>query len=271
MSVRQDTGDVSLSVKHEEDVSPESLAWADSCIISFPDDSDNNDWGTFRDALTEIIDIHPQMFVPSSTETTTTTTSVRSRDEVMTEAESVHMQSFEPQANDSSSSEQVSEIVSLLNFESDPSKNSLQDHYFPAENRTTQGPVDNHTTGIESVEENGSVSSVEEDEEPESETPQVFKDDFMSSSYVEDNNADEVDVLEDPDKLTPQEIFKVWDLEIVEDHDEEDGLGLQVKKALDESSTVQPPNDDDHVVVEKSYIDDLIAGITDLSLTETFE
>ncbi|KAG2319022.1 hypothetical protein Bca52824_012235 [Brassica carinata] len=264
MSVQQDTGDVSLSVKHEEDVSPESLAWADSCIISFPDDSDNNDWGTFRDALTEIIDIHPQIFVPSSTETTT---SVRSQDEVMTEAESVHMRSFEPQAADRS--EQVSEIVSLLNFESDPSKNSLQDHYFPAESRTVRGPVDNHTTSIESTEEDGSVSNGEADEEPESETPQVFKDDFMSSSYVEDNNADEVDVLEDPDKLTPQEIFKVWDLQIA--GDEEDGLGIQVKKALDESSTVQPPYDDDHVVVEKSYIDDLIAGITDLSLTETFE
>ena len=264
MSERQDTGDVSLSVKHEEeDVSPESLAWADSCIISFPDDSDNSDWGTFRDALTEIIDIHPQIFVPSSTETTT---GVRSRDEVMTEAESVQI----PQAADRS--EQVSEIVSLLNFESDPSKNSLPDHYFPAENRTTNGPVDKHTTGNESIEEDGSVSNVEADEEPESETPQVVKDDFMSSSYVEDDNADEVDALEDPGNLTPQEIFKVWDLKIVgEDDDEEDGLGLQVKKALDEFSTVQPPNDDDHVVVEKSYIDDLIAGITDLSLTETFE
>ncbi|KAH0915848.1 hypothetical protein HID58_030294 [Brassica napus] len=252
MSERQDRGDVSLSVKHEEDVSPESLAWADSCIISFPDDSDNNDWGTFRDALTEIIDIHPQIFVP-----TETTTSVRSRDEVMTEAES----------------DQVSEIVSLLNFESDPSKNSLPDHYFPAESRTTNGPVDNHhTAGIESIEEDGSVSNVEADEEPVSETPQVVKDDFMSSSYVEDNNADEVDVLEDPGNLTPQEIFKVWDLKIVGDGDEDDGLGLQVKKALDESSTIQPLNDDhDHVVVEKSCIDDLIAGITDLSLTETFE
>ncbi|WZZ10265.1 uncharacterized protein LOC106359966 [Brassica napus] len=266
MSERQDRGDVSLSVKHEEDVSPESLAWADSCIISFPDDSDNNDWGTFRDALTEIIDIHPQIFVP-----TETTTSVRSRDEVMTEAESVHMQSFEPQAADRS--DQVSEIVSLLNFESDPSKNSLPDHYFPAESRTTNGPVDNHhTAGIESIEEDGSVSNVEADEEPVSETPQVVKDDFMSSSYVEDNNADEVDVLEDPGNLTPQEIFKVWDLKIVGDGDEDDGLGLQVKKALDESSTIQPLNDDhDHVVVEKSCIDDLIAGITDLSLTETFE
>ncbi|CAN6817324.1 hypothetical protein Bca4012_007001 [Brassica carinata] len=266
MSERQDTGDVSLSVKHEEeDVSPESLAWADSCIISFPGDSDNNDWGTFRDALTEIIDIHPQIFVPSSTETTT---GVRSRDEVMTEAESVQI----PQAADSSSSEQVSEIVSFLTFESDPSKNSLPDHYFPAENRTTNGPVDNHTRCIESIEEDGSMSNGEANEEPVSETPQVVKDDFMSSNYVEDDNADEVDALEDPGNLTPQEIFKVWDLKIVgEDDDEEDGLGLQVKKALDEFSTVQPPNDDDHVVVEKSYIDDLIAGITDLSLTETFE
>ncbi|CAN7033821.1 hypothetical protein IGI04_031819 [Brassica rapa subsp. trilocularis] len=264
MSERQDTGDVSLSVKHEEDVSPESLAWADSCIISFPDDSDNSDWGTFRDALTEIIHIHPQIFVP-----TETTTSVRSRDEVMTEAESVQI----PQAADSSSSEQVSEIVSLLNFESDPSKNSLPDHYFPAESITTNGPVDNHTTCIETIEEDGSMSNGEADEEPVSETPQVVKDDFMSSSYVEDNNADEVDVLEDPGNLTPQEIFKVWDLKIVGDDDEDDdGLGLQVKKALDESSTVQPPNDDhDHVAVEKSCIDDLIAGITDLSLTETFE
>ncbi|CAH8369397.1 unnamed protein product [Eruca vesicaria subsp. sativa] len=261
MSERQDRGEVSLSVKHEEeDVSPESLAWADSCIVSFPDDSDNNDWGTFRDALTEIIDIHPQIFVP----TETTTTSVRSRDEVMSEAESVHV----PQAPaaDSSSSEQVSEIVSFLTFESDPSKNSLQDHYFPVENRTVHVPVmDNHTTGIESIEEDVS-------EEPESETPQVFKDDFMSSSYVEDTNADEVDVLEDSVNFTPQEIFKVWDLKIVGDDDgdddEEDGLEIQVKKALDEFSTVLPPND---VVVEKSYIDDLISGITDLSLTETFE
>ncbi|KAF3508103.1 hypothetical protein F2Q69_00008542 [Brassica cretica] len=151
----------------------------------------------------------------------------------MTEAESVQI----PQAADRS--EQVSEIVSLLNFESDPSKNSLPDHYFPAENRTTNGPVDKHTTGNESIEEDGSVSNVEADEEPESETPQVVKDDFMSSSYVEDNKADEVDVLEDLGNLTPQEIFKVWDLKIVgEDDDEEDGLGLQVKKAFDEFSTV---------------------------------
>ncbi|KAJ0233561.1 Uncharacterized protein HA466_0281930 [Hirschfeldia incana] len=269
MSERQDTGGVSLSVKHEEeDVSPESLAWADSCIISFPDDSNNSDWGTFRDALTEIIDIHPQIFVP----TETTATSVRFQDEVMTESEVESVQI--PQAADSSSSEQVSELVSLLNFESDPSKNSLQEHYFPAENRVAPGPVDNHhTTGTESIEEDGSVSNGEADEEPESETTQVFKDDFMSGGYVEDNNAEEVDVLEDPDKLTPQEIFKVWDLKIVgeADDDEEAGLGLQVKQALDESSTVQPHDGDDHVVAEESYIDDLIAGITDLSLAETFE
>ncbi|KAG7544497.1 hypothetical protein ISN44_As12g000850 [Arabidopsis suecica] len=277
MTEREDVAEVSLSVRNEEDLSSECLAWADSCIISFPDDSDSNNWGTFRDALTEIIDIHPEMFVPSSTGTR----GVLSPDEDMTESEPVHLWRFEPEADSAnsktnSSNEEVSEIVSMLTFESDPSKNSLEDCYFPesiAENGTREPAVDRPTTDlgdVESIEEDGSESSgeAEEEEELASVSSQVFKDDFMST-YVEDN-VDDCNVIEDPVKVTPQEIFKVWDLEIVGDDDEEDGLVLQLKKALDESSTVQPLNDD-QVVSEKSNIDDLIAGISDLSLAETFK
>ncbi|CAE6151111.1 unnamed protein product [Arabidopsis arenosa] len=276
MPEREDVAEVSLLVRNEEDLSPECLAWADSCIISFPDDSDCNNWGTFRDALTEIIDIHPEMFVPSSTGTR----GVLSPDEDMIESEPIHLRRFEPEADSAnsktnSSNEEVSEIVSMLTFESDPSKNSLEDYYFPesiAENGTREPAVDRPTTdlgGVESIEEDGSVSNGEAEEEvPELVSSQVFKDDFMST-YVEDN-VDGCNVIEVPVKVTPQEIFKVWDLEIVGDDDEEDGLVLQLKKALYESSTVQPLNDD-QVVAEKSNIDDLIAGISDLSLAETFK
>ncbi|CAL9228628.1 unnamed protein product [Arabidopsis halleri] len=277
MTEGEDVAEVSLLVRNEEDLSPECLAWADSCIISFPDDSDNNNWGTFRDALTEIIDIHPEMFVPSSIGTR----GVLSPDEDMTESEPIHLWRFEPEADSAnsktnSSNEEASEIISMLTFESDPSKNSLEDYYFPgsiAENGTREPAADRPTTdlgGVESIEEDGSVSNAEaeEEEEPASLSSQVFKDDFMST-YVEDN-VDDCNVTEVPVKVTPQEIFKVWDLQIVGDDDEEDGLVLQLKKALDESSTVQPLNDD-HVVAEKSNIDDLIAGISDLSLAETFK
>ncbi|CAH2075886.1 unnamed protein product [Thlaspi arvense] len=283
MAEGKDEGEVSLSVRNEEDVSPESLAWADSCIVSFPDDSGNTDWGTFRDALTEIIDIHPDIFVPWSTGTTTSVLSP-SPDDDMTEAESFHTRDFESEAvsaassSNISSNEEVSEIVSLLTFESDPSKNSLQDHYFPksmAEKVATSEPVHNRTTdlgGAECIEEDdgcGSNGEAEEEEEGEPETSQVFKDDFMST-YIQDN-IDDFIVSEDPFKVTPQEIFKVWDLEIVrDDDDEEDGLLLQLKNALDESSTVRPLNDV-QVVAGKSSIDDLIAGISDLSLAETFK
>lgn len=275
MAEREDVAEVSLSVRNEEDLSPECLAWADSCIISFPDDSDNNNWATFRDALTEIIDIHPEMFVPSSTGTS----SVLSPDEDMTEFESIDLRTFQLETDSAnskhnSSNEEVSEIISLITFESDPSKNSLQDRYFPestiAENGTRE-PVDDPTKdlgGVESIEEDGSVSDGEGEEEPASVSSQVFKDDFMCT-YIQDN-ADDYSVTEDLVKVTPQEIFKVWDLEIVGDNDEEDGLVLQLKKALDESSTVQPLNND-QVVAEKSSIDDLIAGISDLSLAETFK
>ncbi|ESQ53146.1 hypothetical protein EUTSA_v10027283mg [Eutrema salsugineum] len=263
MAEGEDAGEV----RNEEDLSPECLAWADSCIVSFPDDSDNNNWGNFRDALTEIIDIHPEIFVPSSTGTA----SVPSPDEDMSEAESIDMREADSaNIRNNSSNEEVSEIVSLLTFESDPSKNSLQDHYFPesvAENGRTVEPVDDHARdleGVESIEDDGSVSNGG----AEAETSQVFKDDFMST-YIQDNVAD-FHVSQDPFKVTPQEIFKVWDLEIVGvDDDEEDGLVLQLKKALDESSTVQPLNDD-QVVAGNSSIDDLIAGISDLSLTEAF-
>lgn len=277
MTEREDVAEVSLLVRSEEDLSPECLAWADSCIISFPDDSDNNNWGTFRDALTEIIDIHPEMFVPSSTGTR----GVLSPDEDMIESEPIHLRRFEPEADSAncktnSSNEEVSEIVSMLTFESDPSKSSLEDCYFSesiAENGTRELAADHPTTdlgGVESIEEDGSVSNgeAEEEEEPAAVSSQVFKDDFMST-YVEDN-VDDCNVTEDPVKVTPQEIFKVWDLEIVGDDDEEDGLVLQLKKALNESSTVQPLNDD-QVVAEESNIDDLIAGISDLSLAETFK
>ncbi|KAL9289626.1 hypothetical protein AtEden1_Chr4g0318841 [Arabidopsis thaliana] len=280
MAEREDAAEVSLSVRNEEDLSPECVAWADSCIISFPDDSDNNNWGTLRDALTEIIDIHPEMFVFSST---TGTRGVMSPDEVMTESETIDLRTFEPEAvsansRTNSSNEEVSEIISMLTFESDPSKNSLEDYYFPesiAENGNRE-PADGSNTdlgGVESIEEDGSVSNGEaEVEEPASVSSRVFKDDFMST-YVEDN-ADDCNVTEDPVKVTSQEIFKVWDLEVVGDNDEEDGLVLQLKKALDESSTVQPlpqPLNDDQVVSEKSNIDDLISGISDLSLAETFK
>ncbi|KAG7618938.1 hypothetical protein AtNW77_Chr4g0318841 [Arabidopsis thaliana] len=280
MAEREDAAEVSLSVRNEEDLSPECVAWADSCIISFPDDSDNNNWGTLRDALTEIIDIHPEMFVFSST---TGTRGVMSPDEVMTESETIDLRTFEPEAvsansRTNSSNEEVSEIISMLTFESDPSKNSLEDYYFPesiAENGNRE-PADGSNTdlgGVESIEEDGSVSNGEaEVEEPASVSSRVFKDDFMST-YVEDN-ADDCNVTEDPVKVTSQEIFKVWDLEVVGDNDEEDGLVLQLKKALDESSTVQPlpqPLNDNQVVSEKSNIDDLISGISDLSLAETFK
>jgi len=280
MAEREDAAEVSLSVRNEEDLSPECVAWADSCIISFLDDSDNNNWGTFRDALTEIIDIHPEMFVFSST---TGTRGVLSPDEVMTESETIDLRRSEPAAGSAnsrtnSSNEEVSEIISMLTFESDPSKNCLEDYYFPesiAENGNRE-PADGSKTdlgGVESIEEDGSVSNGEaKEEKPASVSSQVFKDDFMST-YVEDN-AEDCNVTEDPVKVTSQEIFKVWDLEVVGDNDEEDGLVLQLKKALDESSTVQPlpqPLNDDQVVSEKSNIDDLISGISDLSLAETFK
>ncbi|KAL1190245.1 hypothetical protein V5N11_016634 [Cardamine amara subsp. amara] len=270
MAEGEDAAEVSLSVRNEEHLSPECLAWADSCINSFPDDSDNNsNWGTFRDALTEIIDIHPDMFVPS----------VLSPDEDMTESESIGLRTFESEADslsskNNSSNEEVSEIISLITFESDPSKNSLQDHYFPESIAEigTREPVENPTTD-HGIEEDGSVSNGEAEEEPELVSSQVFKDDFMST-YILDN-VDDFNVTEDPVRETPQEIFKVWDLEIVGDDDEEDGLVLQLKKALHDSSTVQPLpqplNVDDQVAAEKRIIDDLIAGISDLSLAETFK
>lgn len=274
MAEQEHVAEVSLSVRNEQDLSLESLAWADSCIISFPDDSDDNSWGTFRDALTEIIDIHPEMFVPSSTGTG----GVLSPDEDMTESDSIHLRTFETASSkNNSSNEEVSEIISLLTFESDPSKNSLQDHYFPesiAENGTRE-PAGDPTTdlgGVESIEEDGSVSNGEAEEEPESVSSQFFKDDFMST-YSQDNVGD-CNVTEDPVPVTPQEIFKVWELEIVGDEDEQDGLGLQLKEALDESSMIQPlpqPLNNDTSVAEKSSIDDLIAGISDLSLAETFK
>lgn len=273
MGEREDAAEVSLCVKNEEDVSPECLAWADSCIVSFPDDSESNNWGTFRDALTEIIDIHPEIFVASSTGTATST--VLSPDEDMTETDSSDLRRFDSANSDNNnrSREEVSEIVSLLAFESDPSKNSLQDDYFPDSGTSREAVVDNQTRdheGVESIEEDGSLSNgeVAGEEEAEALSSQVFKDDFMST-YIQDG-ADEFNVPEDVVKATPQEIFKVWDLEIVEDDGEEDGLLLQLKNALDESSRVQPLNDDDRVVGRKSSIDDLIAGISDMSLTETY-
>lgn len=279
----EDAAEVSPSVRNEEHLSPESLAWADSCINSFPDDSDNNsNWGTFRDALTEIIDIHPEMFVPLSAGTTT----VLSPDEYMTESESIGLRTFVAEAEadsanskNSSSNEEVSEIISLITFESDPSKNSLQDHYFPESIAKigTREPVESPTTDhgdVERLEEDGSVSNGEAEEEPELVSSQVFKDDFMST-YIQDN-VEYFNVTEDdPVNITPQEIFKVWDLDIVGDNDEEDGLVLQLKKALHDSSTVQalpqPLNDDNQVTAEKRIMDDLIAGISDLSLAETFK
>ncbi|XP_010446417.1 PREDICTED: uncharacterized protein LOC104729199 [Camelina sativa] len=273
----EDVAGVSLSVRNEEDLSPECLAWADSCIISFPDDSDHNHWGTFRDALTEIIDIHPEMFVPSSSGTTS---SVLPPDEDMTESEPLDLlRSFQPEADSANNkynslNEEVSEIVSLITFESDPSKNSLQDHYFsePIVENGTPEPVDDPAKdlgGVESIEEDESVSNEEAEEETESVSYQVFKDDFIST-YIQEN-VEDCNVTEDPVKVTQQEIFKVWDLEIVGDDDEEDGLVLQLKKALDESSTVQPlPQPLLNDVAETSSIDDLIAGISDLSLAETF-
>lgn len=273
MSEREDEAVVSLFVRDEEDVSPECLAWADSCFSSFPDNSDNNNWGTFRDALTEIIDIHPEMFVPSSTGTR----SFSSPDEEMTETESSDLRPFEQEAdsgtinNDNfSSSEEASEMISLLTFESDPSKISLQDRYFlesMAENGTIRKPMDSTTDleGVERIDEDGSVSNGEAEEELDSLLSQAFKDDYMSP-YIQEN-VDDCNVLEDPVNETPQEIFKVWDLEVADDNDGENGLVLQLKKELDVSSTM----DDDQLVAEKSGIDDLIAGISDLSLAESFK
>ncbi|CAN8276623.1 unnamed protein product [Cochlearia groenlandica] len=262
--------------EREDEESHESIAWADSCIISFPDDSDNN-WETFKDAITEIIDIHPEIFVSSSS--TETATSVLSRDEDMTEAESIYTPNLEQEADSRNStstsdspSEVDSEIVSLLKFESDLYKNSLQDDFFSseslAESGTTREAVDNLKTDLE---EDGFGSN------EESVSSQVFKDDFIDTYYVQDNvegfNVTEDDLVKV--STTPQEIFKVWDLDTVEnDDDEEDWLVLQLKKAHDESSTVKSlpqPLNDDQIVGGESNIDDLISGISDLSLTETFK
>ncbi|XP_010555262.2 PREDICTED: uncharacterized protein LOC104824794 [Tarenaya hassleriana] len=228
MAEQVNATEVSFSMRDENALSPEDLAWVDSCLTDVPEDSDNNGWATLRDALTEVTDNYPELCVPSSTRTR-----FLFRDEDMAETESSDMPTFGEEADSVNGScsltEEVSEILSLLRFEPDPSEISLQEGSFSTHDNssmTITGTLDPMDTPDvqEDVEraENGSASG--EEAEPESLLSGLVKDDLMGMS-IQDNVADPFDgfnIYEGQIKLSPLDIFRVWDLEIPEDKNEED-------------------------------------------------
>ncbi|OIW08258.1 hypothetical protein TanjilG_15219 [Lupinus angustifolius] len=211
----------SIYSRQAEVLSPEDLAWADSCLIEDSSFSET-DWVPLKDALLEVISSQPQ---PFSTD--------REDIEILQEKiESVNLG-----LNQESSTHDSSEASSTYNF--NPISVAVQ---------------------------------MSDDENPEPSL--TFMGNPFLPTYNEDlKENDTIDVGLDLDSSTyelehaSESIFKIWDLNIPT---EEDDLVKQLDKVLSENSfeSVSSSFDDSGKWKElkEVSVDDLIAGIADLSL-----
>lgn len=220
----------STDSRQTEVLSPEDLAWVDSCLIKDSDISES-DWIPLKDALLEIISSQPQTFSTDKQDI-----------EILPSNDEKNIESINLGLNQASSTydmETSSEPSSTYNV----------------------NPV---SKAVE--------TSADEIPEPSS----TFQGNPFLPTYNEDlkeNDTTDLGIeLNSPSyevEHASENIFKIWDLDIPT---EEVELVKQLDKALSEKSfgTVSSSFDDSGKWknLKEGSVDDLIAGIADLSLNK---
>ncbi|KGN43174.1 uncharacterized protein LOC101213547 [Cucumis sativus] len=233
------------SKEQVDGLTPEDIAWVDSCLIKeVPDISDGN-WNDIKDALLEIIDLYPQGFESSlalsdnvpgasngdidvdmlpSNNVKELTFSSRDSDDLMNETRMV------PEDHPMNDTGIASEDPQMHHDDIDTSLpfTLVKNPFLPTYKEEVEGNDENNQAGIgHELSEIGSDSPI--------------------------NN-----------------IFHVWDLNFPPVEDE---LVEQLNKALTENSVELVPSMDSNLGVSKDLkedlLDDLINSISDLSLEQT--
>ncbi|KAI4322926.1 hypothetical protein L6164_022576 [Bauhinia variegata] len=209
----------SINSQQRDDLSPEDLAWADSCLIKDYDISES-DWNPLKVALLEIINSPPESFntVGGGADTMILLSSeqIESKEFDGNDDDIVPLSVAAKRSYDDIGDDEESETLPSLTFQGNP--------FLP--------------TYSEDVKMNGTIDSV-----PNLDT----------TTYEMEHSSDN--------------IFRIWDLDI--SSHEEGELVEQLNKALGESSMQTTPRFDDSVEWKDDSLDNLIAGIGDLSLNQS--
>lgn len=241
-------------------LSLEDLAWVDSCLIKDPENSDSN-WNAVKDALLEIVNLQAEQVSYSA-----------SGIDGMSEGTDIEMYHPGKEAETAESGKNDDDVVPIIvesktNNDSHPVNQKAGISFsklFEVDDTESETKNDSHSinqkTGIpfsELFEVNDTVET--SDGDPFLPTYKEGERGSVSPDLGLDLDpfAVEIEPLSD-------DIFKVWDLGVP---DEEDELITQLKKALAETSSASMPSTiDDSGTWEDESLDNLIAGVADLSL-----
>ncbi|OAY52443.1 uncharacterized protein LOC110612824 isoform X1 [Manihot esculenta] len=222
------------SKQHGDSLSPEEIAWVDSCLVKDPEISDS-DWSYMKDALIEILGLQPGSQELSAPGT----------DGFPGGAAIEMLDSAEPEIVESSG---VTEDGSIqINKEIETSSDD-----FPIKEQSGNSLSQHFQELSETSLGNAFLPNYEEE--------------YLRMSESIDSG---LDVGSSTDEIEPstENIFRIWDLSIPS---EEDQLVKQLNKALSESNDILMSSRTDDIGAWKDFeeesVVDLIAGIADLSL-----
>lgn len=222
------------SKQHGDSLSPEEIAWVDSCLVKDPEISDS-DWSYMKDALIEILGLQPGSQELSAPGT----------DGFPGGAAIEMLDSAEPEIVESSG---VTEDGSIqINKEIETSSDD-----FPIKEQSGNSLSQHFQELSETSLGNAFLPNYEEE--------------YLRMSESIDSG---LDVGSSTDEIEPstENIFRIWDLSIPS---EEDELVKQLNKALSESNDILMSSRTDDIGAWKDFeeesVVDLIAGIADLSL-----
>lgn len=221
-----------ISNINEDTLSSEDLAWADSCLNKDVGASDT-DWVSVKDALLEILSSQPEPLDNSSVAQSTMQLTAGEANLIRETFSFVEFGRGSDVDEDLMDGDDVGEVESI-----DISEDDEED----LTSRNKRGRVRRKVIG------------------------NVFR-----PNYSEDVNVENIDSDMNSSLTTyevdhsSEDIFKVWDLGISE---EQDDFTKQLNKALaDAPSQIQSTTNDSAALMHVS-VDDLIAGIGDLSLKQ---
>lgn len=227
------------SNKNGDALSPEDVAWVDSCLVNDREISDG-DWSSLKDVLVEILSLQPESHDSSEPGT-----------DDLPRAADVLMAPSDEAVNLQSSVVTDYEVeVATINKELE-----MKSKGFPINEETDVSPSQLFQGDFSETSLKHAFSpNYKEDDDFKMSPPVGSGLDLPFSGY-------------DTEPST-EDIFKVWDLDIP---DEEDELVKQLNKALSENPAQStPPSDDSGVLkdLKEESLDSLINSIADLSLDQ---
>ncbi|KAK2408500.1 hypothetical protein P8452_70269 [Trifolium repens] len=235
--------------------SPEDLAWVDSCLNNGFDIS-QSDWVPLKDALLEIISSQSQSFGVNGGED--------NESHPFSEENNITLKlNQQPSTSDVKRLRNPSSTydVSLLSMATETSSNEIADNELTETLTSSTFP--------------GSPFLPTYNEDVKYNETFDYGLNLDSATYEMEQTAENIFKVWDLDPVTDEleqaseNIFKVWDLDIPS---EEGELVKQLKKALSENSLRTEPSAFDDLGkgkdLKEASLDDLIAGIADLSLNK---